>query len=108
MVASCGKSPPTVPLTSPTAPAVAALPAAATPVEAMDAPAQRAKLAAAYHAIRCVLVGERFAPDSLYKTNGFASAQAFSQAFQKAASADPVWGQKAIADSYAAPCKAKP
>lgn len=107
LVAACGKTPAKQPPAAPAAQA-AALPAAVTPSQAMDAPARRARLASAYHAIRCVLVGERFAPDHLYSSHGFATAQAFSQAFQKAASADPVWAQKAIADSYAAPCKGNP
>lgn len=67
-----------------------------------------AALATTYHDLRCVLVGARFAPDSPYKASGFASAEAFSQAFQKAATADPAWARMAIADSYATPCKGKP
>ena len=105
----CSKAP-----TSAVAPTVTSeppkvsLPTPATESQALADEARLAGLAKTYHDVRCVLVGSRFSPESLYEANGFASASAFSQAFQKAASADPAWARKAIADSYATDCKGKP
>ncbi len=105
---ACSKAPPPVSAVAPAPEAVVPAPAAATATQAQADEAKLETLAKAYHNIRCVLVGSRFPPESLYEANGFASASAFSQSFQKAASANLGWASKAIADSYATDCKGKP
>jgi len=107
-MAGCSKAPRPAPEPVAKVAEAAPAPAAVTETAAAVEAAEQARLFAAYHAIRCVLVGSRFAPDSLYKANGFESASAFSQAFQKAASANPAWASRAIADSYATDCKVRP
>lgn len=68
----------------------------------------RDKIAGTYHKVRCLLGGEARSDDGVYTRAGFDDAAAFSIAFSEAATEDPDWGRKTIADSLAKPCKESP
>ncbi|MSP91461.1 MAG: hypothetical protein EXR79_06610 [Myxococcales bacterium] len=83
--------------------AASALPASATATAAATVKSAQ-ELAAAYHAVRCALVGA--APGDLqpFVTRGFASGTDFSQAFAEFARRDPAAAERTIADSYRRGC----
>ena len=63
-----------------------------------------ARLAAAYHGIRCALVGGTAVPDGLYRQFGFPDAAAYLDAFRAHAAVRPEWAKATVAASYAASC----
>ncbi len=77
--------------------------ASASLPQALDA-AGEAKLADAYHAIRCVMVGAALPRETLYRDLGFDDGPAFAAAFSGQATHKPAWASKTIADSLAKPC----
>jgi hypothetical protein len=100
----CGRKEPAVPppVAAP-APSVLGPDAAQPLAPELDAAAAE-KLAATYHAIRCVLVGAALAPTDLYRQHGYEDGPAFSAAFAAQATRRPDWAHKAVADSLAKPC----
>ena len=79
------------------------LPAAGTATAGLDAHSPQ-ELVAAYHGVRCALVGAAPADPTPFATRGFASAEEFSAAFEAFARKDPAAAEKAIADSYRRGC----
>lgn len=71
---------------------------------ALDA-AGEAKLADAYHAIRCVMVGAALPKEMLYRELGFDDGPAFAAAFSAQATRNLAWASKTVADSLAKPCR---
>jgi hypothetical protein len=66
--------------------------------------AGEARLAAAYHGIRCALVGGAAVPDGLYRQFGFPDAAGYLDAFRSHAAVRPEWAKATVAASFAASC----
>lgn len=76
------------------------------PKGADDADDPNAKLATAYHTVRCMLAGQVRPETGLYASLGFKDAADFSSRFGAAATEDPEWARRAIERSLAKPCEA--